>query len=198
MRAASTALIQELNSATEFYCCDLYRLILADATTYYIADYDKDISYNGHSYVADLFLMERAGIKTTGLPTVDSLTVNLYGDRQHNDILKNKYIMQAVHDGTLDNAQITLSRAFFNAAGDMLGVMQLFSGKCEISSCNALTCKLTVKSGLTGLSAQVPLRVFAPQNAYNENSSGQVVAASSDNYTCAIPLKPSQNVLVKL
>ena len=198
MRTASDTLINELNTATEFRCCDLYRLILADTTTYYIADYDVDVTYNSHVYQHDLFMLQRNGIKISGTPTVDSLSVSIYADQSHNDLIKNTYIMKAIHDGTLDNAQLSLSRAFFSASGQLLGVINLFTGRCEISSCTSFVCKLTVKSEITGLSAQFPMRVFAPQNSYNENSNGTVVSASADEYTCAIPLKPSQNVLVKL
>ena len=198
MRTASETLINELNTVRNFRCCDLYRLILADGTTYYIADRDKDVTYSAHTYASDMFLLQRSNIKLSGTPTVDSLTVSLYADRSHSDLVKNTYIMKAVHDGTLDNAQLTLSRAFFDADDNVIGIINLFTGRCEVTSCTAFACKITVKSELTGLAAVIPLRVFAPQNAYGEDSSGEVVSASTDEYTCAIPLKPSQNVLVKL
>ena len=198
MRTAGQDLINELLSASEFICCDLYKLFLSDGTTYYIADYDKDISYNSNKYLCDLFLMKRDSIKLSGQPTVDSLSVTIYADNSHSDLIKNTYIMKALHDGLFDGAMLSLSRCYIGSQGQIVGVMGLFTGRCEINSANAFTCKLTVKSETTGLAGLIPLRVFAAQNAYSENSSGSVITASTDDYTCAIPLKPSQNVLVKL
>lgn len=198
MRIASDDLINELNTASNFICCDLYKLTLADNTTYYIAGADVDVVYNFHTYRSDLFIMSRDGIKLSGQPNVDSLSVNVYADREHGDLIKNTYVMKALHDGIFDGAVLSLARCYFNATGQILGVIGLFTGRCEIGAVNSFTCKLTVKSEATGLSALVPARVFAAQNSYHEGSDGVVVTASSDKYTCAIPLKPSQNVLVKL
>lgn len=198
MRNISDDLLNMLNNSTEYRCCDLYKLTLSDNTSFYIANYDKDVVYNSRNYAHDLFIIKRSSIKTSGTPTVDSLNVNIYADRDHSDLIKNTYVMKAIHDGTLDDAQLTLSRAYFSDSGQVLGAITLFTGRCEISSCNAFTCSLNVKSELTGLAAVFPIRVFAQQNSYNENSSGEVVTASTDKYTCAIPLKPSQNVLIKL
>lgn len=207
MKQASEQLIQALNNNTEFCCCDLYDITLLDGTEYHIADYDIDVAYNGKIYQHDLFLLQRNGINISGTPTVDTLSVSLYADRHHNDLVKNQYVMKAIHDGTLDNAQLTLSRAFFGASGQLdgtelfteqlLGVLPLFTGRCEISSGSSFLCKLTVKSELTGLSAQFPQRVFAPQSAFTNNN-GTVTSSDRDEYTMLVPLKPSMRVLAKL
>lgn len=198
MRNVNATLINELNTANEFTCCDLYRIVLKDNSVYYIADYDKDVTYSSNKYQSDLFIIKRESIKLAGKPNVDSLSVSIYADRQHRDLINNVYVMQALHDGMFDGAILSLSRCYFGSAGQILGVVGLFTGRCEIDSANAFVCKLKVQSETTGLNGLIPVRVFAAQNAYSENSSGDIITASTDEYTCAIPLKPSQNVLVKL
>lgn len=198
MRNASDTLITQLNTSREYNCCDLYKIVLRDGSVFCSASYDIDVVYNNNTYLHDFLIINRSSIKITGEPTVDSLSVTIYADRQHNDTMGEKFIMKAAHDGIFDGAYLTLTRAFFNADGSVMGGITLFNGRCEVSSCTGFVCKLAVKSELTGLAALFPLRIFAPQNSYSENSGGEVVTSSTDEYTCAIPLKPSQNVLVRI
>ena len=106
--------------------------------------------------------------------------------------------MKAVHDGSLDDSYLKLSRCYIDAeTEETLGILELFQGKCEVSDVGGMSCKINVKSETMGLNAQFPTRIFAPQNVYEETA-GEVATAENDNYTCVIPLKPSRNVLVRL
>lgn len=198
MKNCTLDLARQLNEETEFICCDLFTLTLPNGSVNRAADFDKDISFGGRLYKADKFIVSREQTKTAGTPNVETLSVTLNTDRSHGDTVDGKYMLQAVHDGTLDDAYLALSRAYMDAeTGAVLGVLPLFNGRCEIASCGGISCKLNVKSETVGLNASVPLRTFAPQNVYQEED-GVVSTASKDTYTCMIPLKPSKNVLVKL
>lgn len=198
MKNCTLDLAQHLNADNEFICCDLFTLTLSSGSVYHIADFDKDISYNGRLYRHDMFIISRDQTKTAGQPSVETLSVTISADRQHNDNVDNMFLLKAVHEGKFDDSQLTLSRAFLDAEnGAVLGVLSLFNGRCEVSSCGGISVKLSVKSETIGLNASVPLRTFAPQNVYQEQS-GVVSTASKDAYTCMITLKPSKNVLVKL
>lgn len=198
MKTCTLDLAERLNTDDEFLCCDVYKLMLVNGSVYYIADFDEDVVFNGTTYRHDLFLLSREQTKETGTPTVDTLTVTVSADAEHGDALDNVYFMKAVHEGVLDDAYLTLSRVFMDAeTGSVLGLLPLFNGRCEVTSCGGISCKLSVKSETLGLKASVPVRTFAPQNAY-ESAGGSVTTASTDTYTCMIPLKPSKNVLVKL
>lgn len=198
MKNCTLDLARQLNEENEFICCDLFSLTLPNGSVNRVADFDKDISFGGRLYKADKFIVSREQTKTAGTPSVETLSVTLNTDRSHGDTVDGKYLLQAVHDGTLDDAYLALSRAYMDAeTGAILGVLPLFNGRCEIGSCGGIACKLNVKSETVGLNASVPLRTFAPQNVYQEEN-GVVSTASKDTYTCMIPLKPSKNVLVKL
>lgn len=198
MKKCTLDLAESLNNDDEFICCDLFTLTLNDGSVYNIADFDKDIVFNGKTYRHDLFILSREQTKTSGVPAVETLSVTACADREHEDNINNEYFLQAVHKGLLDDASLALSRVFMDAeTGNVLGLLALFNGRCEVSSCGGISCKLNVKSETIGLKASVPLRTFAPQNVYQEKN-GTVSTASTDNYTCMIPLKPSKNVLVKL
>lgn len=198
MKNCTLDLARQLNEENEFICCDLFTLTLPNGNVNRMADFDKDVSFGGRLYKADKFIVSREQTKTAGAPSVETLSVTLNTDRSHSDTLDGKYMLQAVHDGTLDDAYLALSRAYMDAeTGAVLGVLPLFNGRCEIASCGGISSKLNVKSETVGLNASVPLRTFAPQNVYQEED-GVVSTASKDTYTCMIPLKPSKNVLVKL
>lgn len=198
MKDCTQALAEKLNSESEFICCDLYKLRLQNGTTYYIADFDKDVAFNGITYRSDMFLMNREQTKLSGTPSVDTLSVTINADKNHNDNVDGKYIMKAVHDGALDDAYLMLIRCYMDAeTGSVLGIINMFQGRCEVNGVGGISCKVNVKSDTLGLNAQFPTRTFAPQNVYQEKN-GQVVTASTDSYTCMIPLKPSRNVLMKL
>lgn len=198
MKNCTQELAEHLNNDNEFICCDLFKLTLNDGSVYRIADADKDIAFNGQLYKSNKFILQREQIKTAGAPSVETLTVTIYADREHDDAISRTNLLQAAHEGKLDDGYISLSRAFMDAeTGNVLGALALFNGRCEISSCGGIACKLSAKSETIGLNASVPLRTFAPQNVYQE-ADGVVSTASKDTYTCMIPLKPSKNVLIKL
>lgn len=198
MKECTQSLAEKLNTDSEFVCCDLFTLRLSDGTVYNIANFDKDITVNGITYVHDLFIINREQTKMSGTPSVDTLSVNIIADQSHNDNVKGEYVLKAVHDGSLDDAYLKLSRCFMDAETDaVLGVLNIFQGRCEVSGVGGMSCKLNVKSETLGLNAQYPLRIYAPQNVFQE-AGGQVATASTDAYSCVIPLKPSKNVLVRL
>lgn len=198
MKDCNQDLARHLNEDDEFICCDLFTLTLSDGSIYRIADSDKDVVAGGKLYKHNKFLSQRKQTKTAGTPSVETLAVTVYADREHDDTVAGLNLLQAAHEGKLDDGYISLARAFFNAeTGELLGTLTLFYGRCEVVSCGGLACELSAKSETIGLNALVPLRTFAPQNVYQEEN-GVVSTASKDVYTCMIPLKPSKNVLVKL
>lgn len=198
MKNCTSDLAQHLNVDNEFICCDLFTLTLNDGSIYRLADFDSSITFNEKVYSNARYIISRDQTKSSGTPSVETLSVTISADRLHTDTVDNEHLLKAVHEGKLDDAYLTLGRAFMDAeTGAIMGVLMLFNGRCEVSSCGGIACKLSVKSETIGLNAQVPLRTFAPQNVYQQEN-GVVSTASKDVYTCMIPLKPSKNVLVKL
>lgn len=194
MKTVSTDLSNYMNSEKHFQTCDLYKLVLTNGTTYYIADSDTDVAYDGHTWEHNRGLYSRDQIKLTGEPTVDTLTINIACSRA--DFIGSVPILQACHDGVLSGATMTLYKVYFSE-GVAVGGVRLFQGFCEVSQAGGLKVKLTCKSYVQGLSQNVPVRIFAPQAAY-ANVDGTVTSSDSDTTTMLIPLKPSQRVLVKL
>lgn len=201
MKATTGQLNRELNTKRIFTCCDLFTLTLNNQKTFRAADFDIDVTYQGNTYYHDRFLMKRDQTKSTGEPVVETLSVNIFADQHHvYDFLDGKYVSLAAHDGTLDDSTLTLGRAFFTSDTgklELLGVIYLFTGRCEVSECEGGCVKLTVKAETTGLNAKIPRRIYAPQNVYMSNNRAGVMTSSSDNKTCMVPLKPNASVLLR-
>ena len=197
MKQISDTLIDYMIEERSFLCCDLFDITLTNGNSYYVADFDVDVTYDNKTYRHDLFLMMRDQTKIVGEPTVDTLSVTIYTDGRNEDLIEDKNILLACHEGIMDQATIKLRRAYFDTdTQELVGVADLFSGRAEITSVGGMSAKLDVKSVASGLAGLYPVRIFAPTKAYTENSSGSIISSSTDEITCVIPLKPSKNVLI--
>lgn len=194
MKSINSELLNYLLNNDTFQCSDLYGLELKDGTKYFFTDYDIDIAYNGQTYQSNWVIVERGGTKTSGKPSVDSMNVTLNVD--NDTTIKGIPFIKAVHDGVLDGANLSISRAFFDTDGSLLGVIREFLGRVQIDDCYALTVNLTVKSEILGLGQTFPLRAFSPQTAYVIEGDN-VVESKSDSRTCVIPLKPNKSALLR-
>lgn len=194
MKSVTDALATYLNTEKEMNVCDLYTLTLYDGTTYYYTDADKDITYNGHTYLHNALLLKREQTKINNVISVDSMTVSIYATVD--DKLGDKPIFLAAHDGALDRATLALSRCFFDADGNTIGAVDLFSGITEVKSCGGLLMKLTVKSKVQGLSQEFPRRRFYPQGTYS-TSGGKVSSSTEEDSASVIaPYVPLKEVLL--
>lgn len=194
MKAVTDALADYLNTEKEMNVCDLYTLTLYDGSAYYYTDADHDVTYNGHTYLHDALLLKREQTKINNVISVDSMTVSIYATVD--DKLGDKPIFLAAHDGALDRATLALSRCFFDADGNTIGAVDLFSGITEVKSCGGLLMKLTVKSKVQGLSQEFPRRRFYPQGTYS-TSGGKVSSSTEEDSASVIaPYVPLKEVLL--
>lgn len=194
MKTVTDELAAYLNTKKEMVVCDLYTLTLYDGTAYYYTDADHDVTYNGHTYLHDALLLKREQTKINNVISVDSMTVSIYATVE--DKLGDKPIFLAAHDGALDRATLALSRCFFDADGNTIGAVDLFSGITEVKSCGGLLMKLTVKSKVQGLSQEFPRRRFYPQGTYS-TSGGKVSSSTEEDSASVIaPYVPLKEVLL--
>ena len=199
MKNITNELSQFLNSAVTAYVVDLFRLNLKSGATYFFCSGDKDIYYDGNLYEADMFICKRNQVKLSGAPTIDTLTVTLYDDEEHNTQIGGKAVFKAAYEGELDDALMVAYRAYVDTETDnTMGALEIFQGRCETSTVSGLSVQITVKSEATGLNDKLPPRIYAAQSAYYTNSSGTVVSSSSDEGTMMIPLKPASSILSKV
>lgn len=207
MKSAGATLNEYLNTEKNMVCCDLYMLMLKNKVRYFYADTDIDVYWAGQRWRHDQLILSRDQIQLKGAPAVDSLSITVRCDER--DILEGMTFMQACHVGTLDQAYMSLYKAYFRPAGivdgtdlqlqnECIGAYEVFQGKVEIAGAGGIEVKLTVKSVIQGLAQPVPVRIFAPQSAYASNGSGAIVSSNTDTASMLIPLKPSSKVLINL
>lgn len=190
----ATDVIKNCLAAESTQVCDLYTLVLESGETYRFASFDRDVSYDGNTWTYRPFLFQRGQVKLQGAPSVDTLSVTVYCTPD--DKLGDVTFMAGCHNGLLDNSMMQLCRAYFSE-GECVGIVPVFSGRCEVQQSGGLAVKLNVKSIIQGLAAPLPVRMFAAQAAY-ANANGVIVVSENDTTSMVIPLKPSGNVLVRM
>jgi len=190
----ATDVIKNCLAAESTQVCDLYTLVLESGETHRFANFDRDVTYDGNTWKHTPFAFKRGQVKLQGAPSVDTLGITVYCSVD--DMLGDVTFMQACHNGVLEDSSLLLSRAYF-ADGECVGVLPLFSGRCEVQQSGGLAVKLNVKSIIQGLAAPLPVRMFAAQAAY-ANANGVIVVSENDTTSMVIPLKPSGNVLVRM
>ena len=161
MKAVNEALRQHLNNDKYFVSCDLYELRLRSGVSYYWADSDADVSYNGQVYKSNGPIIVRDKITTNSTVSVDKMTVSISTNEQ--DTIGGVPIMAVAHNGGFDGAEMTLRRAFFDESYKIIGVVGLFTGLCEVTQGGGLTLKLNVKSIVQKLNIEYPNRRYYPQ-----------------------------------
>lgn len=161
MKEVNEVLRNHLNNDKYFMSCDLYELRLRSGVTYYWADSDADVSYNGQIYKSDGPIIVRDKIATNSTVSVDKMTVSISTNEQ--DKIGGVPIMAVAHNGGFDGAQMTLKRAFFDDNYTIIGAVGLFTGLCEVTQGGGLTLKLNVKSIVQKLNIEYPNRRYYPQ-----------------------------------
>ena len=161
MKEVNEVLRNHLNNDKYFMSCDLYELRLRSGVTYYWADSDADVSYNGQIYKSDGPIIVRDKIATNSTVSVDKMTISISTNEQ--DKIGGVPIMAVAHNGGFDGAQMTLKRAFFDDNYTIIDAVGLFTGLCEVTQGGGLTLKLNVKSIVQKLNIEYPNRRYYPQ-----------------------------------
>ncbi len=194
MKTVSNDLETYLNTTKNMTSCDLYELTLFGGGTYYYADTDMDIVYDGHVYKHNALLIKRNQIKLNSSVVVDTMTVTVHADIH--DKIEDKPILQAAHDGTLDRANLQLKRCFFRGQ-TIVGCISLFGGTVEVKSAGGIGLQLTVKAKTQGLNMNFPIRKYYPQGTYSTDDTSQVISSKDTDSTCVIaPFVPRKEALI--
>ena len=192
MKQVDASLTAYLNTQKQIQSCDLYRLVLANGSTYYYTDADVDITYGGQIYKHNALLLKREQIKLNSTVAVDTLTVTIYCNKK--DLIESKPVMTAALDGTMDRARLYLSRCFFKDS-TVAGAVALFGGKIEIKKAGGLQLQLSVKAETSGLNMDFPIRKYYPQGSFS-TTGGTITAGSSDSSAVIAPFIPRKEMLL--
>lgn len=192
MKVVSNDLAEHLNTQKNLTACDLYEIVLANKAVYRFAAFDRDVIFDGKLYRHNAGLFKRQQIKLDGNVTVDSLNVSVYAGES--DKIEGRSLIVAAVDGTLDRARLALTRCFFE--GDaVLGGINLFVGKIEITSAGGLELALKIKAETQGLNMEFPMRRYYPQGSFTLNNN-VVSSRDTDDVAMVTPFIPQREVLL--
>ncbi|MFI5230060.1 MAG: DUF2163 domain-containing protein [Gemmatimonadales bacterium] len=169
MRAASSALITLLNTATQFLVADLLTIVQSDGTTTRLTGADLDLTAvsqvdgASHLFTSQGPPFTRGQTKLAIGLEVDTLKLTI-SPRNGIDILAGVPWPQAVRQGALDEAQVTLERLFLASWDDTsAGTLILFSGRVGQVDSFRDEIQIEVKSDLELLTETLmPRNLFQP------------------------------------
>lgn len=164
MKTASAALVSLLNSQNVYLMADLVTLTLYGGQVLRLTSWDSDLVLGGATFSAaggTVPAFTRGKTRITRGLEVDTLDLTLLtGDSAQ---LLGIPLPQAAANGALDGARVKLERAFLLAPGDTTpGSVWLFEGAVAGVEPASTRVKLTVKSELEQLNAQMPRYLYQP------------------------------------
>ena len=122
MKAASAELIAHLSGARELRPFDLYEISLLSGTTLRYTDCDRDLRWDGHTWQGPgAPLLSRSRVRLVAGLEVDSLDLEIRAGEEHS--IDGAPLMQALHQGALDGAEVTLRRAFLDSDLSVIGAI---------------------------------------------------------------------------
>lgn len=166
MKNASPELIAYLNTATEFYKCDLYEITLAGGTVLRYADYDADITLpDGRIFSSAGPVFTRGQTKLTAKIEVDDLSVTVAADAS--DTIGATTWARAAQLGAFDEAKLTLYKCFMSAPRVVVDALEWFGGYVDVEGGGGLEQNWKVKSYMQKLNVDYPTRKFYPTCPYS-------------------------------
>lgn len=180
MKKISNELKKYLLTNDNFITSDLYTVTLNSGTVLRLADFDVNIVYNKNIYKANSIIFSSKETKNSVGFGVDNIDITAYYD--NSDIIVNGLTFaQALRVGYIDNANIVIEIAFLDTYGNIIGVIEDFTGGLQIEQFTRYKASLTAVANLSQLSNKLPKNVYATSciNSLYDN----VCKVKRENYT---------------
>lgn len=175
MKSANPTLIALLSSARLFWMADLYTFILVDGTVLRYTSADIDITAGGNTFLHGQPIIKRSRTRVALGTAVDQLDLNISASPE--TLLSGLPWLQAITNGALDGAEVTLERAFAATpedamSGNVAGTVNLFEGRVSDTTTDSLTSKVIVRSWLEVLNTPLPRNLYQPPCGYSLYDTG--------------------------
>jgi len=162
MRACDPMLAAILaDGSVRLQSADVYDVVLVDSTTFFWTTYDRDLTWNGNTYVSQSPFMSRSKWSVKNTMEIPELEIILRaGASAFNGSID---LMSLVHNGMFDGATITMNRLYMPSAtptDTSLGSILIFGG--EVSTVDLEGSKIT----FTVRGANNKLGQYAPRNVW--------------------------------
>jgi uncharacterized phage protein (TIGR02218 family) len=167
MKTADAGLIAFLAVNRQFCQADLFDFAMADGSHLYLTSANVNIVSGGHTYLATGPYIQRSKLKTVRGTQVDTLTLTCFTSQA--TLLDGIGFQQALLDGALDGATVTMSRLIFASWANpaQFNPVVLFAGRvADLPVVDYAQIQINVKSWLELLDQQVPWQLYQAPCAY--------------------------------
>lgn len=197
MKSIPAEVIHLLTHARGGWHPDLIEIALLDGTTVRYCTGGVPVTWAGHQWQASDALLKIGNIRTArGLET-DQMTIDVIAGTDH--LLYGIPWLQALANGALDEARITVKRIFARAPGEaFVGEMIRFSGAVGDVECSLMSATVPVLSDIQLLDTNVPPSCYQAGCRYSLYGPGCEVSriAHQIDTTVSSSASTSSNLLV--
>lgn len=201
MRSAGATLQSFLLSRVPCYRADLYTFTLLNGAIYRWTDFDRNLSYNGNPYYAQVDannnntpLLSRSQIAIKNTAEVPEMTIKALAlDTAFVDGVN---IKQQLHNGHFDGCTVELDRCAMPTPGDTsLGAVNLFTGILATPKITALGVELTVKGAIRTVNQQAPRNLYQTACRHTFCDSGCTLNPATYTITNTVGASPTAQLI---
>lgn len=128
------------------------------SVSYYYTSFDTDITFGGTTWTSSDAIMERDAVKSVIGVQVDSMKIKAYASNAM--LIQGVPFLQACITGVLDNAVVSLDRAYMDASLNVQGVVNMFAGRVATVQAGRTAADLTIHSDLELLNISMPRNLY--------------------------------------
>ena len=195
MKAASSALLNLLNSGADFQMVDLWTITLTGGAVVRWSGGDVPIVSGGHIYALGPVIEREAISEKIGL---DVTTVDMAITANADDLVNSVPIIPFIRGHGLDGANVRLDRAFLTDWSlPVVGTVLRFSGRVTaISAISGNTATVTVSSWTVLLNANMPANLYQVGCLHSVYDAGCALSAATFAVTGAVSVSPAPTATV--
>ena len=192
MKAAGTNTLAALSSG-QFYKAELFDVVLSSGATLRFTSYDVPLSLGATSYPSNMIVRRGSVSCRVGLES-QSLDIELapQGDSANAPTVGGLPFLQAVRQGFLDGARVTLRKVFMAVPASGLPVntngesVVWFVGTVADATAGRQTARLVVESDLARLNIQMPRNVLQPGCVHSLFDAGCTLSKAARTVTGSV------------
>ena len=195
MKAASSALLNLLNSGADFQMVDLWTITLTGGAVVRWSGGDVPIVSGGHIYALGPVIEREAISEKIGL---DVTTVDMAISANSDDLINGVPIIPFIRGHGLDGANVRLDRAFLTDWSlPVVGTVLRFSGRVTaISAISGNTATVTVSSWTVLLNANMPANLYQVGCLHSVYDAGCALSAAAFAVMGAVSASPAPTATV--
>lgn len=180
--------------SVRLYSTDIYDIVIPGGASYFWTSYDLDLVWNGNTYQSQSPFLTRNKWNVTNSMQIPELEVTILATAAA--FAGGSDLMSQIHNGLLDNAQVTLNRLFMSQKQDTtLGTVLLFGGGTSTISIQGTKVTLKVKGANNKMDQYAPKNLYEVGCLHTFCDAGCTLLASAHTFNFTVGASPTKTFI---